>query len=233
MKDSELQFDRTCHAIYSKICKKLIQQKIALHYPPEQRDEIWTQVQHQFADFLSDWRTDLGGSKNFHNKAGGTYDAIAVMAYYVTCRNVTTLSEVEEIEREMLVPSFRKLKFVNCNKPLFKKLLHTAFMKAQGRCEKWHDYEMHVSPYDKEKPIYYDFTVCPICEFAKQHNLLEVMPAMCNPDYDAMAALHARLVRKTTCANGELCDYTICGDQDPYLKDHPEYVDEAGYRRNR
>lgn len=25
----------------------------------------------------------------------------------------------------------------------------------------------------------------------------------------------------------------ICGDKDPYLKSHPEYRDEAGYRRNR
>ena len=37
MKDNELQFDRTCHVLYSKPCKKEIQQKIALHYPPERR----------------------------------------------------------------------------------------------------------------------------------------------------------------------------------------------------
>ncbi len=44
--------------------------------------------------------------------------------------------------------------------------------------------------------------------------------------------LHARLVRTTTCADGCKCDYTICGDRDEYLKEHPEYVDEAGFRRN-
>ena len=38
MKDSELKFDRTCHVLYSKPCKKLILAKIALHYP-EYRDE--------------------------------------------------------------------------------------------------------------------------------------------------------------------------------------------------
>lgn len=37
----------------------------------------------------------------------------------------------------------------------------------------------------------------------------------------------------TTCANGCKCGYTICGDKDPYLKGHPEYRDENGYRRNR
>ena len=33
--------------------------------------------------------------------------------------------------------------------------------------------------------------------------------------------------------DGCKCDYTICGDQDPYLREHPEYRDENGYRRNR
>ena len=47
MKDNELQFDRTCHVLYSKPCKKEIQQKIALHYPPEQREAVWEQVQRQ------------------------------------------------------------------------------------------------------------------------------------------------------------------------------------------
>ena len=45
--------------------------------------------------------------------------------------------------------------------------------------------------------------------------------------------IHAKLVRTTTCANGCKCDYTICGDKDPYLNKHPEYRDEAGYRRNK
>ena len=29
------------------------------------------------------------------------------------------------------------------------------------------------------------------------------------------------------------CDYTICGDKDPYCREHPEYRDEQGYRRNK
>ena len=48
-----------------------------------------------------------------------------------------------------------------------------------------------------------------------------------------MALIRAKLVRTTTCGNGDKCDYTICGDRDPYLRQHPEYVDEADYRRNR
>ena len=43
---------------------------------------MWERVQLKYAEFLSDWRTDLGGKKNFHNGAGGTYDCIAIMSYY-------------------------------------------------------------------------------------------------------------------------------------------------------
>lgn len=54
MKDSELQFDRNCHVLYSKPCKKEILAKIALHYPEARREAVWEQVQRQYAAFLSD-----------------------------------------------------------------------------------------------------------------------------------------------------------------------------------
>ena len=234
MKDSELKFDRSSHVLYSKPCKKQIQAKIALHYPETEREAIWERVQRKYEVFLSDWRTDLGGKKNFHNSAGGTYDSIALMAYYAVCKESTDLDEIEEMEGALLLPAFRILsKFVDCNKPLFKKLMHKSFLNAEVQCVKWHDYAMHVAPFEKDKPIYYEFTACPVAEFAQKHDLLEVMPALCNPDYTAMELIHAKLVRKTTCSNGVKCDYTICGDKDPYIIKHPEYRDEAGYRRNR
>lgn len=233
MNDNELQFDRTCHVLYSKACKKQILAKIALHYPADRQNEIWESVQRQYVDYLSDWRTDLGGKKNFHNGKGGTYDCIALMTYYVVCKEVTSLAEIEEMEGNLILGAFRKMKFVDCNKPIFKKLMHKAFLNAKKQCDKWGDYAMNVAPFDKNGPIYYEFTECPAAEFAKKHDLLEVMPALCNPDFEAMECLHARLVRKTTCSNGCKCDYTVCGDRDEYPKEHPEYRDEAGYRRNR
>lgn len=114
----------------------------------------------------------------------------------------------------------------------WKRILHFSFAAFEKECNAWYDYKMSVLPYEKNKPIYYEFTDCPIAEFAKQHDLLEVMPAMCNPDYSAMELLHAQLVRTTIYTIGGKCDYTICGDKDEYLKEHPEYVDEAGFRRN-
>ena len=158
------------------------------------------------------------------------------MAYYVVCRDVTSLDEIEEMEGELFLPAFRRLsriKLINVNNPIIKRLLHKAFCNAKKQCDKWGDYKMYVAPYDRNKPIYYEFTQCPAAEFAKAHGLEEVMPALCNPDYTGMELIHAKLVRTTTCANGDRCDYAICGDRDEYCKAHPEYRDEAGYRRNK
>ena len=158
MKDSELQIDRSCHVLYSTPCKKEILAKIALHYPGAEREVIWEQVQLKYAELLSDWRTDLGGRKNFHNGMGGTYDCIAIMCFYEVCRDVVTFREMEEIEENLILPSFRKLRFVDINKPFWKKLMYRAFSTAQKHCDTWHDYEMDVTPYENSKPIYYEFT---------------------------------------------------------------------------
>ena len=96
MKDSRLQFDRSCHVLYSRPCKKQIQKKIALHYSGAEREAGWERVQ-QYADFLTGWRTDLGGGKNFHNGVGGTYDCIALMAYYAVCKDTVDLSEITPV----------------------------------------------------------------------------------------------------------------------------------------
>ncbi len=232
MKNKDLQFDRNCHVLYSKVCEKEIKRAIKSHYP-QNADEVWTKVQLKYVELLKNWRTDLGGKKNFHNGKGGTYDCIAIMCYYVVCKEVVTFREIEEIEENLILPTFSKLKFVNANKPFVKKLLYKSFTTAKSACDKWQDYKMSVAPLEDGKPIYYEFTACPAAEFAKQYGLEEIMPALCNVDYKSMELLHAKLIRKGTCVDGDKCDYTICGDKDEYVKQHPEYVDEKGFKRNK
>ena len=95
MKDSALPIDLRVHVLYSKPCKQQIRDKIVLHYPPAERETVWERVQLQYADFVNSWRTDLGGKKNFHNGPGGSYDCVALMAYYTVCRDKTSLGEIE------------------------------------------------------------------------------------------------------------------------------------------
>ena len=50
MKDKKLLFDRKCHVLYSKPCKKEIRAKIALHYPEAERETVWEKVQRHCAE---------------------------------------------------------------------------------------------------------------------------------------------------------------------------------------
>lgn len=233
MRDEDVVFDRRYHVIYSPKCKEEILKKIRLHYPSEKVDEVFEAVQIQYSDYLKDYRTDLGGKANFHNGVAGTYDCIALFSYYTVCKDKTSPAEIEEMNNNLFLPAFRKLGFVDCNKELYRKLMHLSFKIAEKKCGKWNDYTMKVSAYHKGEPIRYEFTACPIAEFAKEHDLLDILPALCNGDYMAMELIHAKLVRRTTCGNGNVCDYAIYGDKDERLQEYAEYVNTEGYRTNR
>ena len=147
--EKELQYDRKCHVLYSEPCKKQIQKKLAQHYPEALRETVWERIRQQYVDYLRDWRTDLGGRKNFHNGIGGTYDCIALMSYYTVCKEVTNIAELEEMEGELFLPAFRKLGFVDCNKALWKRLLHLAFAVSKKKCDRWGDFQMNLAPFDQ------------------------------------------------------------------------------------
>lgn len=133
------------------------------------------------------------------------------MSYYTVCRDITSFREIEEMEESLILPTFRRLSgFVDCNRPLFRKLMHKAFLLAKRGCGKWHDYEMEVAPFDADKPIYYEFTACPAAEFAKKHGLEVIMPALCHLDYTmSEAGGGTDFVRQYTLASGG--PYCDCG----------------------
>ena len=124
--------------------KKLVQKKIALHFPPSERLSIWDEVHTLYIKYAADMH-DLGGRKNFHNGRGGTYDCLALMAYYTVCKSVTGLSEIEEMEGALVLSSFRLLRFADANKPCFRKLSFRALQNAKKQCDKWGDYKMNLS----------------------------------------------------------------------------------------
>ena len=70
MKERDLQIDRSCHVVYSKPCKKQIQEKIARHYPQKEREEILQQGKlkvwypEETAEIHGDWQLDLVMTEN-------------------------------------------------------------------------------------------------------------------------------------------------------------------------
>ncbi len=68
------------------------------------------------------------------------------MCCYDVCRDVVTFHEIEQIEENLLLPAFRKLHFVDINKPFWRKLMYRAFTTAKKCCDAWHDYERRSKP---------------------------------------------------------------------------------------
>ncbi len=74
----------------------------------------------------------------------------------------------------------------------------------------------------------YDFTQCPHAEFAKRHDLLHILPAMCNCDFLGIEQIHGTLIRQGTCGDCERCDYCIVGSRNPLAQEYETVRDDRG-----
>ena len=70
----------------------------------------------------------------------------------MVCKEKTSLAEIEEMEGNLFLPAFKNLKFVDCNKPIYKKLMYWSFALSKKKCDKWDDFDMNVAPYKKDEP---------------------------------------------------------------------------------
>ncbi len=85
-------------------------------------------------------------------------------------------------------------------------------------------------PFDRnEHAVRYHFTQCPNAEFAKKHDLLHVLPLMCNCDFFGIEQLHGTLIRCGTCGNSDMCDYCVVGNRNPLAKKYRIVTDEGGF----
>lgn len=133
----------------------------------------------------------------------------------------------------MMLQSFERMKFLNGNHRIVKRITYQIFKTAKRKCDAVGDYKMYVDAYDKNKPLTYHFETCPVAEFAREHGFTDILPALCNVDYPSMEMLHMKLIRKQTLGLADCCDYMIVGDKDSLVKEHPQYSDENGYIRNK
>lgn len=51
----------------------------------------------------------------------------------------------------MFLSAFKNLKFVDYNKPIYKKLMYWSFALSKKKCDKWDDFDMNVAPYKKDE----------------------------------------------------------------------------------
>ena len=223
------------HLMYSRAAKRVISRHLEADFSPSQAERLWDDIHRIYLGFLADL-PPLGGKQNF--QAGSVYDCIALFAYYEALPVKPTLEEFEQLNLELFLPPMKKRGFLNLNWRFAPRAAHFIFAHlakvGKQHAEQWTgNYHMEVEPFDPAVGVRYRFTTCPIADFARKHGYTHLMPALCNPDFPMLAALHGGLIRTTTCANGDCCDYWIVGDRSPHLKEHPLQKDDAGYLRNR
>ena len=232
MEDKALHFDRKKHLLYSANVKKVIRAHLAARYEPERAEECWEEVQKAYVSML-DLIPYMGGKKN--SQAGSVYDCAALFAFYQAVPDKPDLEEFGQMNDELFLPAFSRSGFLNLNRPILMKAAKGIWTSLSKRSalhrEDWPgNYHMEMRPCPEGAK--YVFLRCPIAELAKKLGYTHLMPAMCNPDYPMLKCMHGGLIRTTTCANGDFCDFWIVGDQSELLKEHPCKKNPEGYLYN-
>jgi len=196
-------------------------------------EAIWTKVADNYNGYL-EVMEPLGGKKNGHSKA--IYGGLLIFALYPALPDQPPISELSDFVNNLFFGPFVKLgKIFDLNRPfdlaLINKVFESSGNKDRRDIVKYPGGFANVGkPFDKENQIAsYDFTQCPNAEFAKKHDLLHVLPLLCNSDFFGIAQLHGTLVRCGTCGNSDKCDYLVVGSKNPIAAEYETVSDEQGF----
>ena len=222
MKEKDLPFDRTKHALYTGNVKKCVQNILRRTYAEKTADNLWEAVQLQYCAFLKD-EPALGGLQN----PVSVYDPILIFAMHRVMPDKPALSDIQQDVFASFFGNINALgRFVDLNRTPANRLAGMIFRKANDiRCREIRNFpdsfRMGSFSYDRENRIVrYSFIQCPNAEFAKRRHMEDVLPVMCNCDHIAMRKLHACLIREGTCITSQCCDYCIVGDRHPLAQEY-------------
>ena len=199
----------------------------------KEADRIWEKTIQNYNSYLPDL-PDYGGKKNGHARA--IYGGLLVFALYPALPDQPPIAEMQEFINTMFMGPFSKLgKIFNLNRPFDMWLIDKVFRKSGNQDRK--DIRQYPAgfvnvdePYDSEHhAARYHFTQCPNAEFAKSHDLLHVLPLMCNSDFFGIGEIHGQLIRCGTCGNSNKCDYLIVGSNNKAAAEYETVTDEQGF----
>ncbi len=230
MKEKDLPIDLTKHRVYTKNAKKCVRKLLRRYYDEKTADELWEKVQIQYCEYLKD-EPALAGLKI----TASIYDPILIFAWYAVIPDKPPLEEVQqEIYQSFFGPFVLMGRLFDLNRRTDNRLAARIFQKANDiRVEEIRrfpeSFRMGSCSYDRDNGIIrYSFTQCPNAEFARRHNMEDVLPVLCNCDHMAMQAIHAVLIREGTCVTSDCCDYCIVGDKDPIAEEYTLIKAENG-----
>ena len=194
---------------------------------------IWERTQSRYNTYRNDL-PEYGGKKNNH--ASAIYGGLLIFSLVPSLPDQPPMEELQAFVNGLLMEPFQKLgKVFDLNRSLDMWLIDKVFQWSESR-----DRKMAASvpdgfitvneTYDKKnRASRYHFTQCPNAEFAKKHELLSVLPLLCNSDFYGIEQIHGTLIRCGTCGQSDRCDYLVVGNQNPIAAGYETVMDEAGY----
>lgn len=195
--------------------------------------QIWDKTAQNYNTYLSEI-PDYGGKKNGHARA--IYGGLLVFALYPALPDQPPITELQDFVQNMFMGPFTTLgKVFNLNRSFDMWLIDKVFRKTGNRDRKdikrYPDGFINIDePYDrKHHAARYSFTQCPNAEFAREHDLLHVLPLLCNSDFFGIHEIHGRLIRCGTCGNSAKCDYLIVGNRNELAAEYETITDAQGF----
>ena len=199
----------------------------------KEANQIWNETARNYNEYLSEI-PDYGGKKNGHARA--IYGGLLIFALYPALPDQPPITELQDFVQNMFMGPFTTLgKVFNLNRSFDMWLIDKVFRKTGNRDRKdikrYPDGFINIDePYDrKHHAARYSFTQCPNAEFAREHDLLHVLPLLCNSDFFGIHEIHGRLIRCGTCGNSAKCDYLIVGNRDELAAEYETVTDAQGF----
>jgi hypothetical protein len=199
----------------------------------KEANQIWKETARNYNKYLSEI-PDYGGKKNGHARA--IYGGLLIFALYPALPDQPPITELQDFVQNMFMGPFTTLgKVFNLNRSFDMWLIDKVFRKTGNRDRKdikrYPDGFINIDePYDrKHHAARYSFTQCPNAEFAREHDLLHVLPLLCNSDFFGIHEIHGRLIRCGTCGNSAKCDYLIVGNRNELAAEYETVTDAQGF----
>lgn len=199
----------------------------------KEAEGIWKKAVRNYNNYLQDL-PDYGGKKNGHARA--IYGGLLIFALYPALPDSPPISEIQEFVNNLFMGPFISLgKVFDLNRSFDMWLIDKVFRKSGNRDRK--DIKQYPAGFINVDELYdrehhaarYHFTQCPNADFARSHDLLHVLPLLCNSDFFGIDQIHGCLIRCGTCGNSDRCDYLVVGSKNEIAARYETVTDEKGF----
>ena len=195
----------------------LLKNSLTKRYTKEEAQILMKDTKVIYKNMLEE--TDDIGDNN--PMASNIYASYVFIALWKASKGKISIEELRSITQELMNLGILKTVAgcVDVNKPSHMKKLENKLKNSA----KWVDenpkykditWDFNFDSKKHEQGFYYHFTKCPIEKYCREHDLLEVLPVMCDIDFLSAKLVHATLYREQTLAKGgDKCDYWFVGDK--------------------